>query len=131
MNGGDDDNDDDDDSRGATKFGTWHFNQLIFDLAEHNLGGVHRGVVDGGGGGASAMSADRVLSLDGVTCMPSKAGGSTLWHFRCGRVCIYLSCIFLLHVHIYFDDNIALAKITCAVISFDTDVTERRIQHGS
>jgi len=28
------------------------------------------------------MSADQILSLDGVACLPS-CSGSTLWHFRC------------------------------------------------
>ncbi|KAL7535090.1 hypothetical protein ACHAXR_006257 [Thalassiosira sp. AJA248-18] len=32
--------------------------------------------------GGQRMSADKILNLDGVTCMPS-AKGSTLWHFRC------------------------------------------------
>lgn len=35
----------------------------------------------GGSAGQQRMSADQLLNLDGVTCMPSKIG-STLWHFR-------------------------------------------------
>ena len=32
-------------------------------------------------GGAKSLSADQLLNLDGVACLPSSKG-STLWHFR-------------------------------------------------
>jgi hypothetical protein len=39
------------------------------------------GAPSGGGPQRTGSSADQLLNLDGVTCLPSQSG-STLWHFR-------------------------------------------------